>query len=154
MKTRLPSLHTTAGLHFSEYLNYSELASLKESFPASTLNNFPLAVLGISIKLTCSAFGRSQSCPFLTIRLKNAFSYNKAGIWQILTPAYAKMGVNCIKRKTMLRWTVTFLVIAIIAAIFGFGNIAAGAASIAKILFYIFVVLFVLSLLFGKKIFK
>jgi len=54
----------------------------------------------------------------------------------------------------MLRWTVIFLVIAIVAAIFGFGNISAGAASIAKILFYIFVVLFVLSLLFGKKIFK
>ncbi len=54
----------------------------------------------------------------------------------------------------MLRWTVIFLVIAIIAAIFGFGNIAEGAADIAKILFYIFVVLFVLSLIFGgvKKI--
>ncbi len=54
----------------------------------------------------------------------------------------------------MLRWTVIFLVIAIIAAIFGFGNIAEGAADIAKILFYIFVVLFVLSLIFGgvKKV--
>lgn len=54
----------------------------------------------------------------------------------------------------MLRWAVTFLVMAIIAAIPGFGNIAAGAASIAKILFYIFIVLFVLPFLFGKKAFK
>ena len=38
----------------------------------------------------------------------------------------------------MLRWTVIFLVIAIIAAIFGFGGIAAGAAGIAKVLFFIF----------------
>jgi uncharacterized membrane protein YtjA (UPF0391 family) len=37
----------------------------------------------------------------------------------------------------MLRWTITFLIIAIIAAIFGFGGIAAGAATIAKILFFI-----------------
>ncbi len=51
----------------------------------------------------------------------------------------------------MLRWTVTFLIIALIAAVFGFGNIAAGATSIAKILFFIFLVLFVLSLLFGKS---
>lgn len=49
----------------------------------------------------------------------------------------------------MLRWAITFLVIAIIAAIFGFGGIAEGATDIAQILFYIFLVLFVVSLLFG-----
>ncbi len=52
----------------------------------------------------------------------------------------------------MLRWVVTFLVIALIAALFGFGGIAEGAADIAKIIFYIFLVLFVLGLLFGKAI--
>jgi uncharacterized membrane protein YtjA (UPF0391 family) len=50
----------------------------------------------------------------------------------------------------MLRWTLIFLVIAIIAAIFGFGNIAAGATSIARILFFIFIVLFLLSLIRGR----
>jgi len=49
----------------------------------------------------------------------------------------------------LLRFAVIFLVIAIIAAVFGFGGIAAGATEIAKILFYIFVVLFVASLIFG-----
>jgi uncharacterized membrane protein YtjA (UPF0391 family) len=54
----------------------------------------------------------------------------------------------------MLRWTIIFLVIAIIAAIFGFGGIYAGAIQIAKILFFIFLVLFVLSLIAGgfKKV--
>jgi uncharacterized membrane protein YtjA (UPF0391 family) len=51
----------------------------------------------------------------------------------------------------MLRWTVIFLVIAIIAAIFGFGGIAAGAAGIAKFLFWAFVILFVISLFFGRR---
>lgn len=37
----------------------------------------------------------------------------------------------------MLRWTISFLIIALIAGLFGFGGIAEGAASIAKILFYI-----------------
>lgn len=46
----------------------------------------------------------------------------------------------------MLHYAVVFFVIALIAAIFGFGGIAAGAVEIAKILFFIFVVLFVVSL--------
>ena len=49
----------------------------------------------------------------------------------------------------MLRWAVIFLIIAIIAAVFGFGGISEGAADIAQILFYIFLVLFVISLIFG-----
>lgn len=49
----------------------------------------------------------------------------------------------------MLRWAVIFLVVAIIAAVFGFGGIAAGATEIAKILFYIFLILFVISIVTG-----
>ena len=49
----------------------------------------------------------------------------------------------------MLRWAVIFLIIALVAALFGFGNIAAGATQIAQILFFIFLVLFVLALIAG-----
>lgn len=49
----------------------------------------------------------------------------------------------------MLYYAGVFLVIALIAALFGFGGIAAGAVDIAKILFFIFVVLFVISLIVG-----
>ena len=58
-----------------------------------------------------------------------------------------------LKLYSMLKWAAIFLVISIIAAIFGFGGIAEGAASIAKVLFFIFIVLFVLTLIFGAKIF-
>lgn len=54
----------------------------------------------------------------------------------------------------MLRYAVIFFIIAVVAAIFGFGGIAVGAASIAKILFYIFVVLFLITIIFGASIFK
>lgn len=54
----------------------------------------------------------------------------------------------------MLRWSVIFFIIAIIAAIFGFGGIAEGAADIAKVLFFIFIALFVIAILFGASIFK
>ena len=49
----------------------------------------------------------------------------------------------------MLYYAIVLFVIALIAAVFGFGGIAAGAPSIAKILFLIFVILFLASLLFG-----
>ncbi|HVE52266.1 MAG TPA: DUF1328 family protein [Ramlibacter sp.] len=50
----------------------------------------------------------------------------------------------------MLHYAVVFLVIALIAAVLGFGGIAAGAATIAKMLFFVFIALaataFVISL--------
>jgi uncharacterized membrane protein YtjA (UPF0391 family) len=49
----------------------------------------------------------------------------------------------------MLHYAVVFFVIALIAALFGFGGIAAGAVGIAKVLFFVFVVLAVASFLFG-----
>ena len=49
----------------------------------------------------------------------------------------------------MLRYAVIFFVVALIAAVFGFGGIATGAVEIAKILFFIFLVLFVVSLVAG-----
>ena len=45
----------------------------------------------------------------------------------------------------MLRWTILFLVIAVISAIFGFTGIAGAATDIARTLFFIFLVLLVIS---------
>ena len=45
----------------------------------------------------------------------------------------------------MLRYAVIFFVIALIAAVFGFGGIAAGAVEIAKILFFVFVIMAVIT---------
>lgn len=58
------------------------------------------------------------------------------------------------KLQNMIRWVVTFLIIALVAGVLGFGVLAAAAASIAKIVFYIFLVLLVFSLLFGSRIWK
>ena len=49
----------------------------------------------------------------------------------------------------MLRWSAVFLVIAIVAAVFGFAGIAVAAAGIAKILFFVFLILFLISLITG-----
>ena len=46
----------------------------------------------------------------------------------------------------MLGWALTFLVIALIAAVFGFGGLAGASVGIAKMLFFVFLVLFVISM--------
>lgn len=50
----------------------------------------------------------------------------------------------------MISWAITFLIIALIAAVLGFGVLAGTAMSIAKILFVVFLVMFVVSLLMGR----
>ncbi|MBP6342902.1 MAG: DUF1328 domain-containing protein [Candidatus Omnitrophica bacterium] len=52
----------------------------------------------------------------------------------------------------MLQWSITFLVIAIVAAFLGFGGIAGTATDIAKILFGVFLILFLVSLLLGRRV--
>jgi len=47
----------------------------------------------------------------------------------------------------MLRWAIGFFVVALIAAVRGFGGLAVAAAGIAKFIFYVFVILFLASLL-------
>ena len=49
----------------------------------------------------------------------------------------------------MFGWALTFLIVALIAAILGFGGIAGFAVEIAKIIFFVALVLFVVSALFG-----
>ena len=45
----------------------------------------------------------------------------------------------------MLHYAVVFFIIALIAAVFGFGGIAAGAVGIAKVLFFVFLILAAVS---------
>ena len=50
-------------------------------------------------------------------------------------------------RHAMLRWALIFLVVALIAGVLGFGGIAGASMGIAQILFFVFLVLFVVSLI-------
>jgi uncharacterized membrane protein YtjA (UPF0391 family) len=51
--------------------------------------------------------------------------------------------------RVMLSWVVTFLIIALIAGVLGFGGIAGASVDIAKIIFFIAVVLFLVSAVVG-----
>ncbi len=51
----------------------------------------------------------------------------------------------------MLYYSVVFLVVALLAGVLGFGVIVGTAAMIARVLFLIFIVLFIVSLLRGRR---
>lgn len=57
---------------------------------------------------------------------------------------------------SLLKWALVFFIISLVAALFGFGGIAQGAADVAKVLFFIFlaicVVLFILGLMLYKSV--
>ena len=54
----------------------------------------------------------------------------------------------------MLRWSIGFFILAVIAGALGFSGIAAASAGIAKTLFILFLVLFVITLLIGAFVVK
>ncbi|MBC7814911.1 MAG: DUF1328 domain-containing protein [Burkholderiales bacterium] len=51
----------------------------------------------------------------------------------------------------MLSFAVIFVVIAIISALFGFGNLAGTASNIAQLMFFVFLVLFLISVIIGRR---
>jgi uncharacterized membrane protein YtjA (UPF0391 family) len=52
----------------------------------------------------------------------------------------------------MVKWTIVFLIDAIIAAVLGFGGVTTVATDITRISFFVFLALFVLSLIFGHRV--
>ena len=52
----------------------------------------------------------------------------------------------------MLHWTLVFLVIALVAALLGFGGLAGAAAGIAKVLFFVFLVVWILAFFVGRRV--
>ena len=56
--------------------------------------------------------------------------------------------------SSLLKWALVFLVVSIIAALFGFGGIASGAADIARFLFFIFLAICVLLFILGLTVYR
>jgi uncharacterized membrane protein YtjA (UPF0391 family) len=52
----------------------------------------------------------------------------------------------------MIRWAITFAILALIAGFLGFGGLASGFADIAKILLFVFLALMVVALVVGRRV--
>lgn len=72
------------------------------------------------------------------------------GCIQTASPFGAKVWET--KGVNMLSWAATFLIIALIAGALGFGGVAGTATGIAQILFTLFIILFFVSLLLGRRV--
>jgi uncharacterized membrane protein YtjA (UPF0391 family) len=93
------------------------------------------------------------------------FGSEKRAIFSVLSSGTFAAGIDCSRssrarmtrreRKQrrefhiMLGWVVTFLIIALIAGVLGFGGVAGASIEIAKIIFVIALVLFLVSAIFG-----
>lgn len=49
----------------------------------------------------------------------------------------------------MIGWAITFLIVALIAAVLGFGGVAAVSVEMAKLVFWVFLILFAISLVYA-----
>jgi len=77
---------------------------------------------------------------------KRTFNTNRGAALRFLASPATTLSLGVL---AMLHWALIFLVVALIAAAFGFGGIAGAATGIAKILFFGFLVLFLVSLVVG-----
>ena len=59
---------------------------------------------------------------------------------------------DVMKGTNMIRWAIIFAILALVAGVLGFGNMAGDFAYIAKILLFVFLVLFVISLVMGRRV--
>ena len=55
---------------------------------------------------------------------------------------------------SILKWAVIMLLVSLVAALFGFTDLAAASADVAKVLFYIFAVIFLVLLVLGMTVLK
>ena len=55
---------------------------------------------------------------------------------------------------SILRWAIIMLLVSLVAALFGFTDLAAASADVAKVLFYIFLVIFLVLLVLGMTILR
>jgi uncharacterized membrane protein YtjA (UPF0391 family) len=59
-----------------------------------------------------------------------------------------------VNAMSLLKWALVFLVISLVAALFGFSGISEASADIARVLFYIFVIIFLVLVVLGLTIFR
>ena len=56
--------------------------------------------------------------------------------------------------SSILKWALIMFIVSVVAAIFGFTDLAAASADVARVLFYIFLVIFLVLLVLGLTVFR
>jgi uncharacterized membrane protein YtjA (UPF0391 family) len=84
-------------------------------------------------------------------RLAGCGTFISAPDWSSIRSAVRRRSIemNETQERVMLSWVVTFLIIALVAGLLGFGGIAGASIEIAKVIFFIAIVLFLISAVIG-----
>jgi uncharacterized membrane protein YtjA (UPF0391 family) len=72
--------------------------------------------------------------------------------WCVVGTHLARRLSNQVEERLMLYYALMFVVVAIVAGVLGFGGIAGAATDIARVLFFVFLVLLLVSLFAGRAI--
>jgi uncharacterized membrane protein YtjA (UPF0391 family) len=107
-------------------LRYTMVPKSLRSLPYGAFDTCPVQIEGIVAQVR-------QCCH--SARFRALFKARKI----------VKSGSTC-QEVTMLRWALAFFIVALVAALLGFTGVAVAAAGIAKILFFIFLILFLVTL--------
>ena len=89
----------------------------------------------------------TRACGALSVWFCPQFRLSSNGTNGASSSSHGTRTCGQFKEVEMLYYAVVFFIIALIAALFGFGGIAAGAASIAKILFVVFLIVALVTFL-------
>jgi uncharacterized membrane protein YtjA (UPF0391 family) len=76
----------------------------------------------------------------------------RSGDFERRSTAVARAGGE--RAMTILKWALIFFLISVVAGILGFTGVSVASADIARVLFYIFVVIFLVLLILGLTIFR
>jgi uncharacterized membrane protein YtjA (UPF0391 family) len=102
--------------------------------------------------LAAQRIRRKQGASRETAKNSRFVSYRKSWHARCSCVLQAQQDTNLrLEENVMLHWAIVFFVVALIAALFGFGGIAASAVGIAKVLFFLFLILAVVAFLFGRR---
>src|SRR5271163_3401720 len=101
----------------------------------------------VPVRVAISSCFRLRRC-FLRIVFQQHGKWYPSCTLVATRPARPSLeAAGLIRRTIMLYYALVFLLVAILAAVFGFGGVAIVSAGIAKILFFVFIVLFLVSLI-------
>jgi uncharacterized membrane protein YtjA (UPF0391 family) len=73
-----------------------------------------------------------------------------------LNQHYAQAAPRRLEKRamTLLKWALIFFLVSVVAGVLGFTDISAASADVARFLFYVFAVIFLLLLVLGSTIFR
>jgi uncharacterized membrane protein YtjA (UPF0391 family) len=107
--------------------------------------------------VTLSAISTARDCDFFAVvHIRKPGAKHTAGNFSKDRPLFRQVRQSVTEQamSTLLKWALIMFIVSLVAALFGFTDLSAASADVARILFYIFLVIFLVLLVLGLTIFR